>query len=146
MTGGEKLQAYLQSIVDKMATAGDQPGVRVGFLEGGEYPDGTSIPMVAVFNEFGTSKSPPRPFFRIMIKTKAPAWGSDISKVLKATKYDVAQTLGHMGARIQRQLMQSITDLVDPPNAPSTIARKGFSQPLIDTGTMRNSVAFEVTS
>ena len=31
------------------------------------------------------------------------------------------------------------------PNAPSTIAKKGSDKPLIDTGTMRQSVNFAVT-
>ena len=89
---------------------------------------------------------PPRPFFRNMIKKNAPTWGDAIGKILKATKYDVAQTLGDMGARIQRQLMESIDAMVDPKNADSTIAKKKFSKPLIDSGKMRNSVAFEVKS
>jgi hypothetical protein len=40
--------------------------------------------------------------------------------------------------------MQSIRDLVSPALAPATVARKGFSKPLIETGHLLNSVAVEV--
>lgn len=39
-----------------------------------------------------------------------------------------------------------MTDLRDPPNAPSTIAKKGSSNPLIDSGAMRQSVHYKLTS
>lgn len=41
-------------------------GVKVGFPAEGSgrdtYPDGTSLVMVAIWNELGTKTSPPRPF------------------------------------------------------------------------------------
>lgn len=39
---------------------------------------------------------------------------------------------------------QFIVDLRDPPNAPSTIAKKGSDNPLIDTGAMMNSVTYTI--
>ena len=38
------------------------------------------------------------------------------------------------------KVQQYMTDLRTPPNAHSTIAKKGSSNPLIDTGAMRQSV------
>lgn len=42
-------------------------------------------------------------------------------------------------------VQQYMTDLKTPPNAPSTIAKKGSSNPLIDSGAMRASVTYSVS-
>jgi hypothetical protein len=144
LTGGEKLLNYLRDINRRLAPAAGSPEVRVGFLEGATYPDGTPVPEVAAYNEFGTSKSLPRPFFRRMIKAKAPTWGDDMGKLLTQTQFSATTTLGLMGERIKGQLQQSIVDLVSPPLAQATVARKGSAKPLVDTGHMLNSVDYEV--
>lgn len=56
------------------------------------------------------------------------------------------QTLNQIGAVAAGATQQYITDLQTPPNAPSTIEKKGSSNPLIDTGSMRSSVTWKVTS
>lgn len=89
---------------------------------------------------------PPRPYFRRMIKANGPSWGPDIGKLLVANKFDTAKVLGLMGTLIKGQLQDSIVNFTTPRNAPSTIARKGFDKPLIDTGHMLNSVDFEVST
>jgi hypothetical protein len=48
--GGDKLAAKLKEISDRVAAA---KGIRVGFLEGATYEDGTSLPVVAAVQEFG---------------------------------------------------------------------------------------------
>jgi hypothetical protein len=49
-----------------------------------------------------------------------------------------------MGELIQGQLQDSIRDLQTPPNAASTVRKKGFNNPLIDHGDMLRQVNFEV--
>ena len=49
-----------------------------------------------------------------------------------------------MGLGIKGQLQQSIIETNAPPLAESTVARKGFEKPLVDTSHMLNSVDFEV--
>lgn len=93
-----------------------------------------------------TINIPPRPFFRNMIKAKGPTWGDDIAKMLKQTDFDTATTLKLMGERITGQLRQSITDTNSPPLAASTIRKKGFSKPLVDTGNMQNSIDYEIST
>ncbi|MDR3534022.1 MAG: hypothetical protein P4L90_26080 [Rhodopila sp.] len=146
-TGGDRLMQHLDRI-SNAALASGEPEVKVGFLAGSTYPDGTSVPLVAVVNEFGNPAKgqPPRPYFRTMLKEKAPTWGADMGKVLVAANYNAVTTLGRMGELIKGQLVQSIKDLTSPPLAPSTVARKGFTKPLIDTGVMWNSVDYEVKS
>lgn len=145
VSGGDKLQAYLEELAGNLAK-GDE--LKVGFLEGSTYPDGTSVPYVAAIQEFGSPAEniPPRPYFRNMIAENAPDWGDDITKVLKATNYDGNQTLSLMGERINGQLQDSIRNTNDPRNAASTIAKKGFDNPLIDTGHLLSGSSYEVKS
>lgn len=88
---------------------------------------------------------PPRPFFRRMIKAKGPSWPGDIGRLLKANDFDAIKVLMLMGALIKGQLQDSIINFTSPRNAPSTIKRKGFDKPLIDTSHALNSIDFEST-
>lgn len=143
--GGEKFEAALR----EMAAAVSKPAtLRVGFLEGATYPDGTSVAMVAAIQDFGAPAVgiPPRPFFRNMVRTKSPGWPAAIAKLLRANRYDAEKTLGQVGEGIRGQLQQSIRDTNEPPLAPATIAAKGFDKPLIETAHLINSADYEVKS
>jgi len=142
ITGGDKLQAALRDMAQKVANPAT---LSVGFLSGATYPDGTSVPMVAAIQEYGRPPvQPPRPFFRRMIARYSGEWPEAIGGLLKANGYDAEKALELTGAAVAGQLRQSITDLVDPPLAPSTIRRKGFDKPLIDRGILLASVDYEV--
>jgi hypothetical protein len=143
VTGGDKIAVVLGDLGKKLANA---QVVRVGFLEGAKYPDGKPVAMIAAINEFGAPSrgQPPRPFFRRMIASHKGEWPDAIKGLLKANDYDAERTLDQAGAAVAGQLRQSITDLVDPPLAPSTIRAKGFDKPLIHHSIMLNSVDHEV--
>lgn len=118
--GGDKLSAALAEIAKNVSKASE---VDVGFLEGSTYPDGKSVPEIAVYQEFGAPKAgiPPRPFFRTMIEAKSPEWPEAVGDLLVANKYDAAKTLGQTGAAIKGQLQQSIIDTYAPPLSPITL-------------------------
>lgn len=118
--GGEKLDAKLRELAQKLGKGGK---VRVGFLEGATYPDGTSVAMVAASQNFGIPAKgvPPRPFFSNMIADKSPGWGDSFVAVLKAANFDVALALDRMGAGIGGQLRQAIVDMNSPALSPVTI-------------------------
>lgn len=48
--GGSQFEQKLNELAAKLS---GNPSVRVGFLEGATYPDGTSVPYIAALNEFG---------------------------------------------------------------------------------------------
>lgn len=143
LKGGDALRRRLENIAKRLD--GKQE-VRVGFLEGATYPDGTPVATVAAANEFGRPDKgqPPRPFFRQMIEENSPNWGRQIGKLLKANGGDSAAALDAMGSVIKGQLQRSINQFTSPPLAPSTIAAKGFDKPLIETAHMLRSVDYEV--
>lgn len=146
LTGGANLAKRLAEIAEGIGSGVNHGTVRVGFLAKATYPDGKSVALIAALNNWGTKTAPPRPFFTNMIADKSPAWGDDLGVALKLTDYNVRRALDLVGANIAGQLRQSIIDTNAPPNAPSTIAKKGHSKPLVDTGHMLNSVDHEVTS
>lgn len=140
--GGEKLEARLREIAQNLGRGGV---VRVGFLEDATYPKtGMPVATIALIQDSGGGNVPPRPFFRNMIAAKQGEWPEAISGLLLAHDYDTATALGQAGAAIAGQLRQSIIDTNEPPLAASTIRRKGFEKPLIETSHMINSVDFEV--
>lgn len=143
LSGGDELQKRLAEIA---ANLGEGKTLRVGFLEGATYPDGKSVPMIAAANEFGdpAMNRPPRPFFRNMIADKSPEWPEDLVNIAEATGYEAETMLGLMGEHIKGQLQGSIRDLMEPALSPVTIAKKGFSKPLIETSHMLNSVDYDI--
>lgn len=122
----------------------DKPKITLeaGFLEGVTYPDGMSVPMVASLNEFGTYNIPPRPFFRNAINKNSDKWGKIFLQGMQ--KQGARNAFGLLGERIRKDIVQSINDTNEPPNSPVTIARKGSSKPLVDTGLMRASVNYRI--
>lgn len=113
------------------------------FLEGKPKFDGP-VAQVAFWNEFGTKKTPARPFMRHTVASKSPRWGIALGMALRRHNYDARRALDDMGQGIQKQMRQSITDWSDPPNSELTAGLKGKNKPLIDSGTMRNAVEYEV--
>lgn len=117
---------------------------RVGIHE----EDGSDLAVIAAANEFGTANGhvPERSFLRATVDANATTYGDELDKAVRA-HVDGRRTLdvglGRLGARVEGDIKQFMTDLQDPPNAPSTIARKGSSNPLIDTGRLRAAIRHE---
>ena len=141
--GGKKFEAAMADLARRVSRPGT---LRVGFLENAKYPDGTPVAMIAAIQDFGAPSVgiPPRPFFRNMIKDKQSEWPKAVADLLRANNYDAVRTLELTGEAIAGQLRQSIIDTNSPPLAETTIQRKGFSKPLVDSGHMLNSVDYEV--
>lgn len=136
LSGGDALMRRLSEIAESMGGG----SVSVGFMEEATYPDGTPVAAVAYWNEYGDSNRPPRPFFRRMIAEESPSWTRKMARLAKATDYDGPRVMGLMGEDISGALQQSINEFSEPALAESTIAKKGFEKPLIDTGHMLNSI------
>lgn len=135
----------LKSALEKvLGVKVDKPKITLeaGFLEGVTYSDGMSVPMVASLNEFGTYNIPPRPFFRNAINKNSDKWGKIFLQGMQ--KQGARNAFGLLGERIRKDIVQSINDTNEPPNSPVTIARKGSSKPLVDTGLMRASVNYRI--
>lgn len=137
--------------VDKM------PQIALGFPRGkataAQYPDGTSVLNVAFWNNYGTFDKngnphiPARRFMDTGGRRASIELKPLIAKLLKSvnegkmTSEDAAEIIGLKATAI---LKKEITEMNEPPNAPETIRKKKSSNPLIDTGLMRQTVTFEL--
>jgi hypothetical protein len=79
-----------------------------------------------------------------MVAVESFAWPGLMAQAAKHYGYDGKAVLQFMGVKISEELQQSIAGWRYPGNRPSTIAKKGFDKPLVDTAHMQNSVDFEV--
>jgi hypothetical protein len=102
--------------------------VQVGFMADSTYPDGTSVPLVAVTQEFGAPSRniPPRPFMRTMIAKHSTEWGDLLMAALENTNFDAKKALGQAGKVIEAELQQSIEDVAAPPLSPLTLMLRGM--------------------
>jgi hypothetical protein len=152
LKGDKKVLEQLRIVSDKLSKANE---VEVGFLPDAKYPDGTQVAQVAFWNEFGTERIPPRPFFRNMIAAKSPEWGPALGGLIVKNGYDAEKALAQAGQAIAGQLRESILNTNTPPSAASTIAAKmrgsskstakahgilGPEKPLVDTGVMLSKI------
>jgi hypothetical protein len=118
-------------------------GVQVGFPVGVE----PGIIERATFNEFGTTRIPERPFLRNAMKANRRKYEREMksaAKLILAGQMTTEQALTRLGIMAQGDIQDEISTFSDPPNAASTIAQKGSSKPLIDTGQMRQAVTYRI--
>lgn len=142
------------SVVDKDTGYGDllrafgdlgEPAVYVG-VRGESDSD---LLIYAGANEFGTEDGhvPERSYLRSTADEKQEEYAEHISKglgrVIDGTS-SIGTELGRVGQRAVRDVQRKIVALKDPPNAPSTIAKKGSSNPLVDEGRLRQSIDYLV--
>lgn len=117
--------------------------LKVGFFASAKYPNGEAVSDVAAYNEFGTSKIPPRPFMRNAKSENDAKWVESLAKNIEASKSaDLA--FGRLGELVRNDIITSINKTTTPPNSAQTIERKKSSHPLIDTGFLKSSVTYEI--
>jgi hypothetical protein len=107
------------------------------------HPTNMTVAQAAFWSEFGTSHSPPRPFFRKTISRHSGSWASALARFLRGAHMDARLALEKLGVLISEQLRASILSW-PADNAPMTVAIKGFNHGLIDHGVMSRSVDYEV--
>lgn len=121
-------------------------GAKAGYVKGqprkpgdGETSAPATMDEVALFNEFGTATIPPRPFLRNAQK-KAAERGGEIVQAGLNTGLSMGAIMKNVAEGLQDLIVESIEDNIPPPNAESTVAKKGSSHTLIDTSQLRASV------
>lgn len=121
--------------------------VQVGFQSGEvTYEDGADLADIAAFNEFGTSDTPARPFMKQSFENHERELQAACDRVNNTLKKGgtAEVALNQLGVFCKGLVQEEIVEGGFAPNAPSTVKKKGSSQPLIDTGTMRQSVNYVV--
>ena len=138
LSGGDKYKKYLK---DSKLNSARRHKIKVGFFRESRYPNGIPVAQAADLNEFGYKHIPERPFFRRAIsQMKTELAQSFLRNANQQTRGLDQGQLIQIGIEMAQKLEDSIREFKDPANAPSTVARKGFDDPLIDTKRMVNSI------
>lgn len=128
--------------------------VKVGFPAG--EADSGNI-MKAIWNHFGTAGGasgggwggpiPERPFLSNAMRDNRTEYRNAMRQSAKGilTGQTALRTvLSKLGIKAQGDVQAEMTSLSTPANSPVTIALKGSSNPLIDTGELRAAVTWKV--
>ncbi len=108
-----------------------------------------SLLEIALFHEFGAPRAgiPERSFLRAYVdthKTEIMDWQRKLVQAALTGKIKPEQILPQLGARVVAGIQERIASNIPPPLQPRTIARKGSSVALIDTGQLRAGISFKV--
>ena len=100
----------------------------------------------AAINEYGTSKIPQRPFMRTAVSRHGKSWGEKSAKAVQSVMkgMPISQATELVGMQMKADISSTLTNGPWTPNSALTIAKKGSSRPLIDTGELRASITYKV--
>ena len=114
--------------------------------DAGSYESGESVVDVATYNEFGTPDIPERSFLRSTIGNNRAKYKGEFEKAyLEAIRggMNLRAAAGFIGNVARDDIKKTIKDMKEPGNAPSTIAKKGFDNPLIETRKLWSSIKWK---
>ena len=124
--------------------------VKVGVLwSGGSLKSNTDVQEYAIFNEYGTSKIPARPFFRLSVGTDKAQ--NEIKEYIKKQVEQVIQggmtgqqAYENLGTFVVQKIKKTIMSGNFAALNPQTVKKKGHSKPLMDTHSLFHSIDYEI--
>lgn len=149
MTVRERDLGWLD-IKRELRTMRRKPYVAIGLQAGDDAHDGDfSTVELGSVHEFGSrdGRIPERSWLRSAFDLHRVDYQRLIDRIVTsiyAGRTTVRRGLSILGQKAETDAKKQIVDLKTPPNAPSTIARKGSSNPLIDTGRMLATVRHKI--
>lgn len=115
-----------------------------------------NVSQIAVIQEYGTEKIPPRPAFRrgieFALAKNKKLIGAQLKnitqRILSGRSAEIDKSLTVMLTQIGKSAKAKTKEIIksgsEAPNAPATVARKGFNHPLFETGLLLEHVEYEV--
>lgn len=116
--------------------------------EAGQHSEaGISNAQLGAVQEFGTDNGhiPPRPWLTPGVESGNKEYLKIITDAAEKQE-PLSDALAKVAVVAEAKVKIYMTNLKTPPNAASTIKKKGSSNPLIDTGELRSSVTSKVTN
>lgn len=136
----EVIRKVNKDIFKQLAKLGDG-SVAVGYFPEAREDDGQPTAQVAYNNEFGEYK---RPFMRTTLHEQEGNW-TRLCVSLVRSGMPITEVMDKVGNRIRGDIEAKIIKIASAGgNADSTIAKKGFDSPLVDTGAMLRQVSYKV--
>lgn len=130
--------------------------LQVGFFEDAKYgPENNNLPVavVASWQEQGNPvfnvNYPPRPFMRSGLggSLRNGDYKKEMAQIftnVMVRNRSPQKELSGLGKQLSEKLSEIIYAWDTPPNSPSTVAQKGFNDPLVETATMAESTDYKV--
>lgn len=142
ITGLAATQRALKKEIDKLRTS---RYALVGIHESAGQAKDSQMTMATLgaVQHFGNDDIPARRW----LDTGAESGTKDYLDVIREgveKGLTAQQIMKKVGVEAEGAIREYMTELDEPANAPSTVKRKGSSNPLIDTGAMRQSVTSTV--
>ncbi|CAM0010940.1 tail completion or Neck1 protein [Vibrio phage K367 g1] len=137
--GLQQVQNRIRKEIEKIAK---NKTVLVGIHEDAPPLEGEDITMaqLGAVLHFGNQRIPARPWLDVGVRSGS----ADYLDIIENNSDDLDNALNMIGNIAVGKVQQYMTELQDPPNAPSTVKKKGSSNPLIDTGALRQSVTYSI--
>lgn len=140
--GLKALEARIRELGKKKVVVG------VPTATNGARKDGLSNATIAAAHEFGVpGHIPERSFLR---STLGENEGKAAGLLIRELKADISQgdfsgrAFSIVGEKLSGEVKRKIQSGINPELDPKTVARKGSSKPLIDTGNLLQSITYEV--
>lgn len=142
----------LLEVLDKLGKA----RIEIGIIGEEKHTDDITVLVIARIHEFGvmvTDKNgrqmniPSRPFIRGTADNKQDDINEQVEKIIVQIverEIPVRNGLDALGLMLEGITKEYLTDLKVPELKAETIRRKGSSNPLIDTGKLRDSITYRV--
>jgi hypothetical protein len=114
---------------------------------GSSHGEGLTVGDIGSFHEFGTATIPQRSFIRGWYDERQAFIADTLRTQLQAViagKRPIEQAAERIALAFEGDVKRRIAQNIPPPLAPATIARKGSSVALIDTGQLRNAIRGQV--
>lgn len=116
--------------------------------DAGKHPDADmSYAQLGAIHEFGAGPIPERSFLRVPLRAAQDELAKHFRQMMPmVAKGDMTmeQALNAIGARAASVSQEAIQAGISPPNTAETVARKGSSKPLMDTGALRRAITWVV--
>lgn len=116
----------------------------VGVMDGATNVEtGSQVAEYAIYNEFGTKRIPARPAMRATLDANADRYVDGLGNMLMSGT-DPETALDTLAQVVEGDIKRNIAEWQSPPNAPATVAHKGFNAPLKETGAYEQAITSHV--
>lgn len=145
----EDIDRGYKAILKQLKLMEKDPYVKIGYTKDEKRDGGTSLITIASVHEFGSpiNNIPERSFLRSAVSKHGSRIGKIIGRgyddIIKG-KSTVLKILTRVGVLVEGLTKTQITNVQKPPLKVSPREPDGGSNPLINTGHLRNSIKYEV--
>ena len=146
VSSGQAVERKLRQLRERLATRKE---AAIGLpADAGTHPEaGMPYAKLGAIHEFGAKHIPERSFLRVPLRAaqdELAAHFRELMPLVADGSMTMDQALNAIGAKAAGISQEAISSGIPPANAPETVRRKGSSNPLVDTGALRQAITWVV--